>query len=89
MCPHCQDHGKPIRISAPRDVHQTVVALEAAVAAGRLVEVGGTCQLAQIRPGAKWPSDIIDIAMKCPRCHQAFHLTAETFHGAGGQWSAT
>ena len=88
MCPKCQPQAGPTKISHPTDLHALISALEAAVAAGTMVYDRGTCQLADIRPDRRWPSDLIEILMQCPACGQSFRLGVETFHGLGGTWNA-
>lgn len=85
---------KEFKISLPKDLSKAIRVVKENLADGTLVESifwprqyarFTTQSFTKIPEKAPW-DDVLEYYFECPRCHQLFRLSAETYHGSGGAW---
>lgn len=81
-----------VRIASPGDLAALLTVLRGLVRSGRLVELDPSdaglvpLRLVSVPIDGPWP-DVIDLRFAAPGGRR-YRLLVETFHGAGGTWSA-
>ena len=95
-CSNCSDIWERQEINSPGQLTSVLQTVKAAVAQGILVseeaaELGSfpieqSATFQGLKPEGPWP-DVIDYYFRCAKCGQRFQLSAETYHGNGGEWS--
>jgi hypothetical protein len=89
-CEHCADLRQRVPIRVPADLRQALRVARANVADGTIIEVPPTSPLAyepfsSVSVDGPW-ADIVGYGFRCVHCGQLFSLSAETYHGSGGEW---
>ena len=89
-CDRCASLRQRFEIRSPSDLVQAIRVAQDHVANGTIVEVPSSSTvsrepLSTVRPEGPW-EDIVDYGFRCTSCGQLFYLSAETYHGSGGEW---
>jgi hypothetical protein len=85
MCDKCIGFRDRIRIETPRDYYNLLKQLKVLVEDG-VFTCDGEIPLENIKEGVSFPSDYLKHIFSCTTCKQAYSLSVETYHGAGGFW---
>lgn len=88
-CEKCADLCERVAIDLPGDLARLIARAHDRITAGTIVELKSESPL--WRPFAGVPAegpweDIVSHTFRCKTCGQKFDLSADTFHGSGGQW---
>jgi hypothetical protein len=93
-CARCRSFCAIVPIRRPDDLIAAASRARDAVAAGTLVDAGvPETSLAPPQESiddiarGSW-SDVVEKHFRCTACGQTFTLSAETYHGSGGEWRA-
>lgn len=89
-CERCAHLCQQFAIRAPSDLEHALRVVRDNLADGTIREMipdpaRASPSFASIAPQGPW-DDVLDFTFRCPGCGQRFSLTAETFHGSGGEW---
>ena len=92
-CPQCDHMAHESRAASPGQLRQLIAGVKAEFRNGVLEETEHSGKLtgdsqppfAELPETERWP-DYFEYSFHCTSCGQAFLLTAETYHGSGGQW---
>src|SRR5262245_12116251 len=89
-CERCKDLNAVIRIKLPEQLSQVIRIAKQNVADGTITvlesETGRWSRpFSQLQASGGW-DDLVDYVLACSSCGQQFRLSAETYHGAGGEW---
>ncbi len=92
-CANCETFDTQLEIRLPGELARILAKLKRAVAAGELRYNGfessralsGQPDFKSLEPSGPYP-DALDYYFDCPACGAVFELTAETYHGGGGEW---
>ncbi len=90
MCNKCDVFEKN-EIRAPEELYNVANYFKEAVRDGVLIEVKKEANefsldqtnLCEIERGKPWPSDIIEVYLKCVACGNEIELFCDTYHGGG------
>ena len=91
-CLRCQELQSRVGIRTPGELGKVIRVVQANLRDGTLDEVpsGGPFASANPFPSLKengpW-DDVVSYDFRCRSCGAGFHLSAETYHGAGGEWA--
>ena len=92
-CDACRLFADALRIERPSDLTRVAARVRDAIAAGTLIvatdipvnpTVSPQSSIDDVARGV-W-SDVVEHHFRCPKCRRSFTLTAETYHGSGGEW---
>jgi hypothetical protein len=87
-CIQCQSINKIIK--KPKDLTEAILLAKSKLEDGTLRYLGEGSYgspFSQIESGKGW-SDIVNNYFTCNSCEQIFNLSAETYHGSGGELTA-
>jgi hypothetical protein len=89
-CEKCSDLNKVYRIKLPSELKHAICIAKENVADGTISvlekETGqGSRPFSQLTVSGAW-GDLVYYIFVCNSCGQRFQLSAETYHGAGGEW---
>ena len=93
MCESCDRYKTEIEIRSPGQLDRIIQKVQAAVE-GRALLYGaresgqeniGQPGFMSLKPAEVLP-DIMRYHFACPECGESFHLSVDTYHGAGGRW---
>ena len=89
-CEKCKDLNAVFRIKLPDHLSQAIRIAKQNVADGTISvlesETGRWCgPFSQLHASGGW-DDLVHYVFACSSCGQQFQLSAETYHGAGGEW---
>lgn len=92
-CDKCHDLRNVRKIDLPVHLAETIALVRDHINRAALVEVRDETDPIQrhnepfshISPEGPWP-DHLSYDFACTRCNARFHLSAETYHGRGGEW---
>jgi hypothetical protein len=89
-CERCGSLRQRFEIRSPGDLAQAIRVTRDHVADGTLVEVPSRspvfCEpFSAVIPEGPW-EDVVGYGFRCTSCGQLFSLSAETYHGSGGEW---
>ena len=79
--------AESIEISSPAKLLEVVSSLKDLISRGIIIETSGNCRIADIKPGASWPNDHIEIEFLEKATKYKFKLSCETYHGSGGSFT--
>ena len=90
MCNKCEKFDN-IEIRGPEEMHNVVDYLKEAEKNSVLTEILKEADkfspkhtnLNEIEKGKPWPSDIIEVYLKCINCGNEIKLFCDTYHGGG------
>lgn len=89
-CNRCQELMAPFLIRTPGELGKAVRAVQANLTDGTLEQVAAgelsPRPFCDIRENGPW-DDVLSYRFRCRECSQSFSLTAETYHGGGGEWA--
>ena len=90
-CLRCQHLQPRIEIDVPEDLTKVIGVVRASVNDGTLEEVNQNPLIladpfVAIRDEGPW-DDIVSHEFRCRGCGAHFHLSVDTYHGAGGEWT--
>jgi hypothetical protein len=90
-CNRCDELMVPFLIRTPGELGKAVRVVQANLTDGTLeqVEAGDVSskpQFRDLREEGPW-DDVLSYRFQCRECGQSFSLTAETYHGGGGEWT--
>ncbi|MGX2032440.1 MULTISPECIES: hypothetical protein [Methylocaldum] len=89
-CQKCAELSVRHEILSPAQLTKTIRVLRANVADGTLVDItqpahSPSGEFSELSDVAPWP-DYVEHYFRCTACGQRFRLSADTYHGAGGEW---
>ena len=89
-CEKCKDLNTVFRINYPGDLKQAIrIAKEnvedSTIAVVEAENENWSIPFSQLAESGTW-DDIVHYVFVCNYCGQKFQLSAETYHGAGGEW---
>ena len=89
-CDNCSDLNTVFRIEFPGHLKQAIQVAKDNMADGTIsVDESETEQWSQsfnqLIASGRW-DDLVHYVFVCNTCGQKFQLSAETYHGAGGEW---
>jgi len=90
-CSRCEELMVPFSIRTPAALGKAVRVVQANLADGTLSQIdagrGATRKpFLSIPEDGPW-EDLLKYRFECSECGQEFDLSAETFHGGGGEWT--
>lgn len=87
-CTKCDVLCQEVKIRTPGELERAVRIAKSALDAGTVVDVSSgvmaTPMTDLLQQG--WP-DIVSADFRCTACGELFHLSCETYHGSGGNWT--
>jgi hypothetical protein len=91
-CDRCAEFAALLLIKHPSDLSAAIRLAKRGVVERILEEVpagpmAGNISFRDLRPDGPW-DDLVLYRFRCTGCSEAFVLSAETYHGAGGEWKA-
>ena len=90
-CLHCVGLRQRFKIRSPGELEKAIRVVRDNVSDGTIIEIPSRSGHASIPFSAlnsKGPwDDVVGYAFRCASCGQLFYLSAETYHGSGGEWS--
>ncbi len=90
-CSSCAEARTRIEIRHPSDLRSVLLSIHALVEGGvlrvlpRANTLSGEEPFESLRPEGPWP-DVLSYRFQCVKCGMHFGLSAETYHGQGGEW---
>lgn len=90
-CPGCGEANARVEVHSPGQLRQVLRSIRALVESGSLRVLPhaqaspGESQFMAVPLEGPWP-DVLNYRFKCERCGTHFALSAETYHGRGGEW---
>lgn len=89
-CEKCSDLNKVFRIKLPAELKHVIRIAKENVADGTISvvekETGYWSRpFSQLTASSGW-DELVHYVFVCNSCDQRFQLSAETYHGAGGEW---
>jgi hypothetical protein len=90
-CPGCGEANARVEIHSAGQLRQVLRSIRALVESGSLRVLPhahaspGEPQFMVLPLEGPWP-DVLNYRFKCERCGMHFSLSAETYHGQGGEW---
>jgi len=89
-CECCASLRQRFEIRSPADLGRAIRIARDNVADGTIVEVPSRSSVfrepfSSVIPEGPW-EDVIGYGFGCTSCGQLFYLSAETYHGSGGEW---
>lgn len=89
-CEKCSDLNKVVPIKLPGELKHAIRIAKENIADGTISvlekETGQWSQpFSQLTSSGGW-DDLVHYVFVCNSCGQRFQLSAETYHGAGGEW---
>ena len=88
-CDKCKDLNTVFRINMPGDLKQAIRIAKQNVADGTISVVDnetGQWSMPFEQLSQNGWDDLVYFVFSCTLCGQKFLLSAETYHGAGGEW---
>jgi hypothetical protein len=90
-CDLCREIGTTLHVRLPADLSRVIAMAKDATQKGIIVEVDdrSTWQsgpFSGVSAEGPW-DDIVSHSFRCTACAQFFRLSAETYHGGGGEWT--
>ena len=89
-CERCSALRQRFAIRTPGELRQAIRVARDNLADGTIVEVPSTSPIfrepfSTVTESGPW-DDVIGYGFRCTSCGQLFSLSAETYHGSGGEW---
>jgi hypothetical protein len=93
-CEYCKDLCLDWRIFTPGDIAEAIGVVKDNLKDGTIVESSywpdavlriENQAIGEVPEKGPWP-DVMIYYFQCRRCGQLFKLSAETYHGSGGEW---
>ena len=89
-CARCQELAVDVKIRAPSELKSAIRVARDNIADSTIREVvsgneRGHRTFSEVVAGAPY-DDVLHFQFECRSCAQKFSLTAETYHGGGGEW---
>jgi hypothetical protein len=89
-CERCAGLRQRFDIRSPADLAKAIRVARDNVTDGTIVEVPSPSQVqhepfSALSPDGPW-DDVLGYGFRCTSCGQLFYLSAETYHGSGGEW---
>ena len=89
-CEKCKDLKTVFPIKLPSELKQAIIIAKQNVADGTISVVARETDqwskpFDQLSVSCGW-DDLVHYVLACNSCGQRFQLSAETYHGAGGEW---
>jgi hypothetical protein len=89
-CKRCASLRQRFEIRSPADLAKAIRVARDNVADGTIVEIPSKSEVvhepfAEVAPNGPW-EDVVGYGFRCMTCGQLFYLSAETYHGSGGEW---
>jgi hypothetical protein len=88
-CQNCKDLNMKVEIRSPRELKKVLEAIKEHVGTGILTvlpeESPWSKPFAQVNISGPW-DNIVNYVFRCNSCAKKSRLSAETYHGSGGQW---
>jgi hypothetical protein len=89
-CERCSALRQRFTIRVPADLRQAIRVARDNLADGTIVEVPSASPIyrepfSAVTESGPW-DDVIGYGFRCTSCGQLFSLSADTYHGSGGEW---
>jgi adenine-specific DNA methylase len=89
-CERCAALRRRFNIRSPADLSQAIRVARVNIADGTIEEVPSLSRVlhepfSAISADGPW-EDVVGYGFRCTSCGQLFYLSAETYHGSGGEW---
>lgn len=89
-CEKCSDLQNRFEIRTPEELTKVIRVARANLADGTLSDItqpahSPTSAFSKLAETAPWP-DYVEHYFRCTTCGYGFRLSADTLHGAGGEW---
>lgn len=84
-CRRCAGLCQLYKIDRPADLRRAIGVAHDNIEDGTLMEVPMGKPFSSIARNGPW-DDVLTFGFRCTSCGQLFRLSAETYHGSGGEW---
>ena len=89
-CQACSDLRETYEINTPGQLAKAIRVVRANLADGTLSDItqpahGPSGKFADLAEAGPWP-DYLEHYFRCNTCDHHFRLSADTYHGVGGEW---
>jgi hypothetical protein len=90
VCDKCADLRRLFEIRTPGELTKAIRVVRDNIADGTLRDItqpahSPSGKFAELPDVAPWP-DYVEHYFRCVSCGHGFRLSADTYHGAGGEW---
>ncbi|MBI4767135.1 MAG: hypothetical protein HY787_21525 [Deltaproteobacteria bacterium] len=93
-CEYCQELCLEVKIITPGEIAKAIAVVRDNLKDATIIESSywpeqvlriDNPPFGQVPEKGPWP-DVMIYYFQCSRCGQLFRLSAETYHGSGGEW---